>query len=103
MTPPKSRYELLRPYAGALPGPWVYRAACAGLPSGIFYPDDSTDISPSRRAPWNPNRALAICRACPVRQECAEFALTTKERDGVWGGMSEAERNKILGRRPKVH
>jgi WhiB family transcriptional regulator, redox-sensing transcriptional regulator len=41
-----------------------------------------------------------ICRACPVRSECLEFALTHPKiaAFGVWGGMSERERRKMIRR-----
>jgi len=36
--------------------------------------------------------AKAICARCPARVECLEYALTTPEKYGVWGGMGEDER-----------
>jgi WhiB family redox-sensing transcriptional regulator len=33
---------------------------------------------------------------CPVRERCLDYALDHGERFGVWGGLSERERNKIL-------
>ncbi|WP_141564273.1 WhiB family transcriptional regulator [Mycolicibacterium palauense] len=41
--------------------------------------------------------AKQICEICPVKQDCAEFALSNDEQYGVWGGMTEAER---LAQRP---
>jgi hypothetical protein len=40
--------------------------------------------------------AKAICRRCPVIQQCGQWALDTREPSGVWGGISEAERRGIL-------
>jgi WhiB family transcriptional regulator, redox-sensing transcriptional regulator len=40
--------------------------------------------------------AKKICQQCPVMQECREWALEHKESYGVWGGLSEGERDKIL-------
>jgi WhiB family redox-sensing transcriptional regulator len=37
-------------------------------------------------------RAKAVCKSCPVRRECLQFALATRQSDGIWGGMSERER-----------
>jgi Transcription factor WhiB len=36
---------------------------------------------------------------CPRRQVCLDYALTTHQRFGVWGGMSERERAKESKRR----
>ncbi len=37
-----------------------------------------------------------ICRECPVKQTCLDWALTHEEEYGVWGGLSEKERRAIL-------
>ena len=39
--------------------------------------------------------AKAICRLCEVRGECLDYALTTNQESGVWGGTSEEERRKL--------
>ena len=33
--------------------------------------------------------------ACPVKEPCLEFALSTNQDSGVWGGTSEEERRKL--------
>jgi WhiB family redox-sensing transcriptional regulator len=50
---------------------------------------------------WFPNKggsvtaAKLVCRDCPVRSGCLEYALTHDERFGIWGGLSEKERKKL--------
>jgi len=41
--------------------------------------------------------ALAVCGACPVRQECLELSLRnwTLGQHGVWGGTVPAERERL--------
>jgi WhiB family redox-sensing transcriptional regulator len=39
-------------------------------------------------------RALAICRTCPVRQPCLEYALACLPH-GVAGGTTEAQRSRL--------
>jgi WhiB family transcriptional regulator, redox-sensing transcriptional regulator len=39
--------------------------------------------------------AKEICARCQVRRECLMFALLTRQRHGVWGGMSEEERYQL--------
>ena len=40
--------------------------------------------------------AKAICRSCPVVQECLAHSLAVQESYGVWGGLSEGERQTVL-------
>jgi hypothetical protein len=44
-------------------------------------------------------RALAICRTCPVRQPCLEYALARLPH-GVAGGMTEAQRSRLRLKNP---
>jgi hypothetical protein len=43
----------------------------------------------------------AICAACPVIAHCLEEALRRDEH-GFWGGLTEAERAQIRGRKARV-
>jgi hypothetical protein len=42
-------------------------------------------------------QAKQVCRQCPVRVACLNFALDTGQTSGVWGGLSEAERRELQG------
>jgi WhiB family transcriptional regulator, redox-sensing transcriptional regulator len=72
---------------------WREFARCRGVDPEIFYPasDDDADT----------DAAKAICAHCPVREACLEHALTAREREGIWGGLTERERRRILRRRRK--
>lgn len=35
------------------------------------------------------------CFACPVREECLQFALENDEGYGVWGGLTPYERDQL--------
>lgn len=78
-----------------LPGPYEWRwswqedAACQGLDVNMFY-YALDERGPSKRQ--RVDEAVRVCAGCPVRQECAAFALTIGEPYGVWGGMSEEAR-----------
>lgn len=48
------------------------------------------------------SRAKAVCTGCPVRTECLAEALDNRIEFGVWGGMTERERRRLLRRRPDV-
>jgi hypothetical protein len=40
--------------------------------------------------------AKNLCFSCPVRRDCAKYALETKKIWGVWGGKDENERRRTL-------
>ena len=67
---------------------WRRAAACRDLDTEVFFPLSEADAGPAK----------AVCAGCPVRAECLEFALATRQGDGVWGGLTETERRR-LGRR----
>ncbi len=39
--------------------------------------------------------AARLCEGCPVVSECLEYAVATRQRYGVWGGMSERDRTVL--------
>jgi WhiB family redox-sensing transcriptional regulator len=41
-------------------------------------------------------RAKEVCRRCPVIEPCRRHALAVQEPYGVWGGLSEDERQQIV-------
>ncbi len=43
-----------------------------------------------------------LCAACPVRIECLADALDNRIEFGVWGGMTERERRRVLREHPHV-
>lgn len=69
---------------------WRKEAACKDTDPDLFFPIGTT--GPAIEQIEN---AKAICRQCDVQQECLEFALSTNQDSGIWGGTSEEERRKI--------
>jgi WhiB family transcriptional regulator, redox-sensing transcriptional regulator len=69
---------------------WVRRARCIGVDPELFFPVGTTPPAMAQVA-----AAKAVCRACPVRVECLEWALATGQDSGVWGGTSEEERRTL--------
>ena len=48
-------------------------------------------------------QAKAVCSGCPVVESCLRWALKAREPYGVWGGLSESERDDIIrGRTRKL-
>ena len=71
---------------------WQFQGLCRTTnPDTFFHPEG--ERGPSRRR--RDERAVAICQACPVIEQCREHALTVREPYGVWGGMTEEEREAV--------
>ena len=47
-------------------------------------------------------RAKKVCRTCPVMQECLSWAIDNREMYGIYGGMDETERQKLLRRTRRI-
>ena len=47
--------------------------------------------------------AKLICAGCQVRLECADYAVRAREPYGVWGGLSEDEREVVYARLDSRH
>ena len=67
---------------------WRPLAACRWADPDLFFPVSSTGKALEQIA-----EAKAICAGCRVQRECLEFALSTHQFHGVWGGLSEQERS----------
>lgn len=92
--------------AAELDTSWKNRAACAHLDDNevewFFPPDghwnDDEDTLRTRKAVTDRRAILAkqVCARCPVIGECATYALTVREPWGVWGGLDQGERERLL-------
>ena len=86
-------------YQGSLPDTaravdWRELAACRREHTDLFFPVGS---SPAAQA--QTRDAQRVCRRCPVVEACWAWALETHEEYGVWGGMPEHARRRLLRRR----
>lgn len=64
-------------------GRWVNEALCGGLDPQDFF---ERGFVPD---------AYACCRACPVRRQCAEYAIEARVDHGMWAGTGPTERRRI--------
>ena len=71
--------------------PWEYEEPlCAEIGSDIFFAEkDEPDFM------LKGMQARQICGRCLHKTECAEWAITTAEEFGVWGGTGSKERQRI--------
>ena len=81
-----------------LPGPvadlweWQMDGSCRTADPRLFFHPEG-ERGPARRD--RDAAAKAVCGGCPVLQECRRHALTVREPYGVWGGLTEDERNAV--------
>lgn len=68
---------------------WRDRAACRGTGPALFYDPDPTAVAVAKQ----------VCAACPARAPCAGYAIAAGEAHGVWGGLTEDERQRPPARR----
>ena len=61
---------------------WQDQAVCAQTDPETFYPEKGC----------SPRDAQTVCRECPVRTQCLEYALAADERYGIWGAMTWTQR-----------
>ena len=73
---------------------WRDRALCRDTDPDLFFPVGTTGL-----ALVQIEHAKQVCAQCPVTTECLDFALTTNQDSGIWGGLSEEERRVIRRQR----
>ena len=71
---------------------WMDDGACRGADTEAFYPHNVDGGQTARR----------ICRGCPVRTQCLEYAISHDERYGIWGGCDPVERRMFTSVAGKV-
>lgn len=76
---------------------WQEQGSCREAdPTLFFHPQNERGLARARRD----RAAKAVCAACPVRIECADYAIRSREPYGVWGGLTEEDREAIYARIP---
>jgi len=83
-----------------LPGPnadlwdWQLLSACRTVDPDLFFHPEG------ERGPARSNREAAaklVCASCPVLRQCRTHSLAVREPYGVWGGLSEEDREATYG------
>lgn len=65
-------------------GAWMAAGRCRSSEVD-FFAERGADVS----------AAKLLCAECAVRVQCLDYALRFEERFGIWGGLSERQRNMI--------
>lgn len=72
---------------------WRHRAICRHVDPELFFP-----IGTTGPAAVQVEEAKAVCRRCPVVNDCLLWALASGQDAGVWGGLDEDERRALRRR-----
>jgi WhiB family transcriptional regulator, redox-sensing transcriptional regulator len=96
-----TRYRGARPGAAAgtgltHPGPWAEQALCAQADPDAWFPGKGQHAVAKT--------AMRICRACPVRVPCLDYALSGADTwggiaTGIWGGTTPHQRAQLRQQR----
>ena len=69
---------------------WRINAMCRDLDPDLFFP-----VGVTGGAVDQIDAAKEFCDICPSQNQCLEFAVTTNQEYGVWGGTTEDERRVL--------
>lgn len=64
---------------------------CHAMPH-LWISDEGT---PAWQSLHDQSTAKALCAECPIRNLCADYALTHPDEEGVWGGLTTDERAQL--------
>lgn len=63
--------------------------ACQSFPDLMY--DEAENIESKQTQTW----IKQICRKCPVKDLCLDYAMAAKEEYGIWGGLTTKERYEL--------
>jgi WhiB family redox-sensing transcriptional regulator len=74
---------------------WWSRARCLSADPVLFFPEIGGS---TREGKAVCNGVQGVRGPCPVRDECLAFAFENRQHFGIWGGLSENERQELKRR-----
>ena len=69
---------------------WRLSAACRNMPAELFFSEVGGNTVD--------RAAKAVCNGCQSRVSCLDYAMTTRQTTGIWGGMSAKQRHAMRRR-----
>lgn len=72
---------------------WMDNAACKGTDRYLWFPGSGDVITA--------NKAKGICKGCPVKVQCLDWAYYAGCTDGIFGGMDATERRNERRRKQR--
>jgi len=68
------------------PESWMKSAMCAQIGGDFWFPEGKGAQG---------HQAKRICHDCPVTASCLEYAMRTNQTEGIWGGTSPIQRERM--------
>lgn len=78
------KYNLLQSAIIKLQG----EVPCTKYPE-VFFPEDEPLAEAAHEME---NIAVRLCKQCPVKKLCMDYAITAREPYGIWGGTTASDR-----------
>lgn len=69
---------------------WVAEASCKGMDTDLFFLDQFGQAANTERL----KIVRPLCKECPVRQQCLDYAVDNAIDIGIWGGLTGRERRR---------
>ncbi len=73
---------------------WRGDALCRQRNAGYFFAPPHFERKEEKKA--REGAARALCGGCKVQRQCLDYALAVQEPHGIWGGLNEIERRRVL-------
>ncbi len=71
---------------------WQREGACREVDPDLFFVEGVRGLKRTHLV----TQAKTICAACPVIAICREYGVKTQEPYGIWGGLTQPERQRAL-------
>ena len=71
------------------------KALCKGIDPSFFFPTGIPGRYGKNVETMEAENKKA-CNPCPMKEDCLEYALNTRQDHGIWGGTTPEERRQIL-------
>lgn len=66
---------------------WMNTTPCAQIDPELWFPKERDNVTASV--------AREVCFSCRHRLACLDYALDTNEPDGIWGGKTPGQRQRM--------
>jgi WhiB family redox-sensing transcriptional regulator len=73
---------------------WRAGAECQTENASYFYAPSHFERKPEKDL--REGIARALCLRCKVRDQCLNYSIEVSESHGIWGGLNELERKRLL-------